>query len=408
MNTSANARVTRILIGALLMLAGIALVSCSKSKDAESTNSAKVEAAVQPIQVSTAAVLERSTRRGLEVVGSLEAEDEVTVSSQSAGNLEDIAVDVGTAVRGGQVIATIDQRELKLRIEQAEAALSQAEAKLGVKRGESVDPQKQPDVRQARAALERARYDWTAAQNLVEHGDISKQQFDVAQRAFEQAEARYQSANENVRNLDAVIEEKRAALALVRKQLTDATVVSPITGVVKEKLASRGEYLQPGKPIATIVQINPLRLRIEVPEAFAANISIGQKVTLKVEAFQDRDFSGVIRRINPSVDERNRSLIALAQVANEKALLKPGMFARVQVVAESMGVALMVPENAVVSLAGVNKVFVTDGQRATERQVKLGAHDGSMVEVLEGVRAGERVITTNVDKLHDGSSISTS
>jgi len=263
-------------------------------------------------------------------------------------------------------------------------------------------------VRQARAALERARYDWTAAQNLVEHGDISKQQFDVAQRAFEQAEARYQSALENVRNLDAIIEEKRAALALVKKQLTDATIISPINGVVKEKLASRGEYLQPGKPIATIVQINPLRLKIDVPEAFAAIVVIGQKVTLTVEAFAGREFRGAIRRINPSVDEKNRSLIALAEVANDNGLLKPGMFARGQIVSNSMGVALMVPENAVVSLAGVNKLFVTDGQRATERQVKLGARDGGMVEVVEGVKVGERVITSNVDKLHDGSSVSTS
>jgi len=407
-STSGNGRTTiRVLAIVVVTFAAPALMSCSRKQEAKTTSSGS-ESEPSPVSVSTAPVLERSTRRGLEVVGSLEAEDEVTVSSQSAGNLEAITVDVGTAVRSGQTIATIDRRELKLRIEQAEAALSQAEAKLGVKRGEPVDPQKQPDVRQARAALERARYDWTAAQNLVEHGDISKQQFDVAQRAFEQAEARYQSALENVRNLDAIIEEKRAALALVKKQLTDATIISPINGVVKEKLASRGEYLQPGKPIATIVQINPLRLKIDVPEAFAAIVVIGQKVTLTVEAFAGREFRGAIRRINPSVDEKNRSLIALAEVANDNGLLKPGMFARGQIVSNSMGVALMVPENAVVSLAGVNKLFVTDGQRATERQVKLGARDGGMVEVVEGVKVGERVITSNVDKLHDGSSVSTS
>ena len=401
MSTSGNGRTTiRVLAIVVVTFAAPALMSCSRKQEAKTTSSGS-ESEPSPVSVSTAPVLERSTRRGLEVVGSLEAEDEVTVSSQSAGNLEAITVDVGTAVRSGQTIATIDRRELKLRIEQAEA-------KLGVKRGEPVDPQKQPDVRQARAALERARYDWTAAQNLVEHGDISKQQFDVAQRAFEQAEARYQSALENVRNLDAIIEEKRAALALVKKQLTDATIISPINGVVKEKLASRGEYLQPGKPIATIVQINPLRLKIDVPEAFAAIVVIGQKVTLTVEAFAGREFRGAIRRINPSVDEKNRSLIALAEVANDNGLLKPGMFARGQIVSNSMGVALMVPENAVVSLAGVNKLFVTDGQRATERQVKLGARDGGMVEVVEGVKVGERVITSNVDKLHDGSSVSTS
>jgi membrane fusion protein, multidrug efflux system len=383
------------------------LTACSKNGSSNSNMTAASDPKEAPVEVSTAPVIERNTPRSLEVVGSLEAEDEVTVSSQVAGALDQMNVDVGSVVRRGQVIAAIDKRELELRVDQAEASLLQAEAKLGVRRGEKIDPEKQPDVRQARAALERARYDWTAAQELVENGDISKQQLDVAQRAFEQTEARYQSALENVRNLEASIEEKRASLGLVKKQLSDAAIVSPTDGVVKEKLASRGEYLQPGKAVATIVQINPLRLKMEIPESFAASVTSGQTVTLKVDAFADREFKGVINRINPSLDEKSRSLIAIAEVANGGGLLRPGMFARAQVVSRTTGVALMVPENAVVSLAGVNKVFVIDGQRATERQVKLGVRDGAMIEIIEGVRSGERVITSNVDKLHDGASVFT-
>lgn len=389
---------------ALLSLSMLAACS-SKNKEAGTKAENKDESAA-PIQVTTAPVVERSTNRGVEVVGSLEAEDEVTVSSQGSGNLDEISVDLGTVVRRGQVIARIDQRELKLKVDQAEGTLHQAEARLGIKRGEKIDSQKQPDVRLAFAALERARYDLNASRNLAESGDISKQQLDVYQKTVDQAEARYQAALENVRNLEAIIEEKRAALDLAKKQLTDTAIISPINGVVKEKVASRGEYLQPGKPIVTIVQINPLRLKLQVPEAFAAAIGRGQVVTLKVDSFPDREFKGLINRINPSMDEKNRSLMAEGQVTNESGLLRPGMFARAQIVSDKKGTALMVPEKAVVSLAGVNKVFVVDGGRAVERLVKLGARDGSLVEILEGIKSGERVITTNAEQLHDGASIS--
>ncbi len=387
------------------MLSIALLASCSsKSKESAARADAKSEPAAA-IQVSTAPVVERSTNRGVEVVGSLEAQDQVTVSSQGSGNLESISVDLGSPVSRGQVIARIDQRELKLKRDQAEAALHQAEAKLGITRDGKIDPQKQPDVRQAVAALERARYDLTAAKKLFDAGTISNQQYDVYQKTVDQAEARYQASLENVRNLEGIIEEKRAALDLTKKQLADSDIISPLSGVVKEKTASRGEYLQPGKPVVTIVQINPLRLRLEVPETFAASIAKGQVVTLKVDSFPDREFKGVIKRINPSMDEKSRSLMAEAEVANPNALLRPGMFARSQIVSNSKTMALMVPEKAVVSLAGVTKIFILEGSVAVERIVKLGARDGSLVEILEGVKAGERVITSNAEQLHDGSAV---
>ena len=399
-------RITRNALLALLIPALGLASACSGTRD---ESSAKAEGrdpkAAAPIDVSTAPVVERNMRRSLEVVGSLEAEEKVTLSSQASGNLDEITVDVGTAVKRGQVIARIDARDLKLKVEQAEAALHQAEAKLGWTGGEKFDPLRQADVRQARAAMERARYDLTAAQDLVEHGDVSRQQYDVAQKAFEQAEARYQSAVENVRNLQASVEEKRAALALAKKQLQDVDVVSPVNGVVKEKIASRGEYLQPGKAIATVVQVNPLRLKIEFPESSAAAVKHGQQVTMKVDSFPGREFSGRITRINPSLDEKNRSLMAEAEVPNPAGLLRPGMFAHVEVRPDASGVALMIPEKSVVSLAGVNKVFVVDGGRAIERKVRLGERDGGMVEIVEGIKSGEHVITSNTDKLADGSAV---
>ena len=397
-----NLFLNRTILNAVALLSLSLLAACSsKSKEASTRADSKVEPAAA-IEVNTAAAIERSTNRSVEVVGSLVAEDEVTVSSQGSGNLEDITVDLGSAVRRGQEIARLDQRELKLKVDQAQGTLHQAEARLGIKRGERIDPQKQPDVRLAFAALERARYDLNASRSLAESGDISKQQLDVYQKTLDQAEARYQAALENVRNLEAIIEEKRAALDLTAKQLTDTQIVSPINGVVKEK-ASRGEYLQPGKAIVTIVQIDPLRLRVDIPEYAAASVKTGQTLTLTVEAFPGRTFNGRVVRIAPSLNEQTRALTVEAQVANPGNQLRPGMFAKSNLVTTKDAMAVMVPRRAVQTIAGLNKVFVIENGRSSERLVKLGAIDGDLIEVIEGVKSGELVAISNLDKLQEGS-----
>src|SRR5262249_47955030 len=151
-------------------------------------------------EVGTATVVERTAARSIEAVGSLEAEDVVTVSSQASGNLDEISVDIGSQVRQGQTIARLDPRELKFKVTQAEATFRQAEARLGIAPGGRIDPEHTTEVRQARAGMERARYDLNAAKNLVQSGDISQQQLDVYQKTFDQLEARYQASLENVRN----------------------------------------------------------------------------------------------------------------------------------------------------------------------------------------------------------------
>ena len=397
-------RKQRTLIFVALLSLGLQTACSSKSKEAGARADSKEEP-VAAIEVKTAPVIERRTNRSVEVVGSLIAEDDVTVSSQASGNLADITVDLGTAVRRGQIIARIDQRELKFKVDQAEGTLHQAEARLGVKRGERIDPQKQPDVRMAFAALERARYDLNASRSLAESGDISKQQLDVYQKTVDQAEARYQAALENVRNLEAIVEEKRAALDLAKKQLTDTEIVSPINGVVKAKVASRGEYLQPGKPIVTIVQVDPLRLRADIPEYAAASVRTGQTMTLTVESFPGRSFTGRVVRIGPSLNEQTRALTVEAEVRNPGNLLRPGMFAKSNLVTANDALALMAPRRAVQVIAGLNKIFVIDNGRASERIVKLGAVDGDLIEIVEGVKSGEVVATSNLDKLQEGSAV---
>src|SRR5262249_58278257 len=130
----------------------------------------------------------------------------------------------------------------------------------------------------------------------------------------------------------AVVDERGAALALAKKGVVDTVVLAPISGAVKEKHSSRGSYLPVNGKIVTLVKINPLRLRAEIPESSAAAVRTGQTIKVAVDAFPNRTFSGRVVRIGPSLDEKTRALTVEAEVANPGNLLRPGMFAKSQLI----------------------------------------------------------------------------
>lgn len=397
---------------AIGLAVSVALVfsACGKS---EATPEARAEAKpsasvtpMPPVEVTTAAAISRGLQRSVEVVGSLAADEEVVVSAQAAGELDALNVDFGSFVAQGQVIAQIDQRDAKLRVEQAEATLKQTMARLGMKEGAAFDPQQNADVRVAKAQLDWARMDLDRNTKLIENGDISRSNYDNAVTQHSLAQARYQAALDAVNQQLAVVEQQRAALNLAKKAITDTVVRAPISGAVKEKHASRGSYVPVNGRIVTLVKINPLRLRADIPEYATAAVRTGLQMTLNVDAFPNRTFNGRVVRIGPSLNEQTRALTVEAQVANPSNLLRPGMFAKSSLITAKSAPAVMVPQRAVVNVAGLSKVFVIENGRATERIVKTGANDGDLVEIAEGVKAGENVATNNLDKLQTGSVVS--
>jgi RND family efflux transporter MFP subunit len=409
-----------------LLLAALALAffasACSRKAEsgAEPTAEAagktagKAEAsptAVPPVEVTTTAAITRTLQRGVDVVGSFTADEEVVVSAQAAGELAQLNVDFGSFVQAGQVIATIDQRDAKLKIEQAEATLKQTLARLGMpasqKDGAAFDATQNADVKVAKAQLDWTKMDLERAAKLVEQGDVSRSLFDQAQTQHNLAQARYQAAVDAVNQQLAVVEQQRSALSLAKKALVDTVVRAPITGAVKEKHTARGAYLPVNGKIVTLVKINPLRLRADIPEASAASVRTGQTMTLNVEAFPNRTFSGRIVRIGPSLNEQTRALTVEAQVANPGNLLRPGMFAKSSLITVPNATAVLVPSKAVLTIAGLTKVFVITDGKATEKIIKLGVTDGDMIEIIEGVNSGETLATSNLDRLQTGSAVST-
>lgn len=398
----------RLLILAVIVtviIAAAALLVSARRSSPPAASAPAAAATPSRIDVATAAAVTRYKEQTVEVVGSLAADEEVIVAAQAEGELASLSVDFGSYVTQGQVIAQIDERQAQLRVEQAQAALNQTMARLGMKEGESYDPHQNADVKVAKSQLDWAKMDLDRATRLVENGDIARSVYDQAVIAHRTAEARHQAALDQVRQQLALVEQQRAALKLARKEAADTVVRAPISGAVKEKHASRGSYLQKNGRIVTLVRINPLRVRAEIPEASAGAVRIGQTTTFRVDTFPDRTFNARIVRIGPSLNETTRALTIEAELANPQNLLRPGMFARSQVVVNPQASSVYVPAKAVQYVAGLSKIYVIENGRAIERIVRTGNSDGEMVEIIEGVREGEMVATSNLDKLGQGTEV---
>jgi RND family efflux transporter MFP subunit len=385
---------TLSIFGLVLGLAG-----CSKRKDEVRADAAQV----QPLAVKTALIEERPVERYVEVVGSLKADQEVVVSSEEKGIIEELPVDLGSVVRRGQMLARLSQREAQLRVDQAKAALDQARARVGLRNGSSgLEAEQNSEVRQAKASLDEARLRYERAKTLIKNGDISQERFDEAEIQQRSAEARYQAAQDSFHNQTALVEQRTAELQLARKQLQDTIIVAPIDGAVSARHVTRGEYIRAETKIVTLVRSNPLRLQAVVPEVAVASVHVNQTVTLSVDAYPGKTFSGVISRISPSLDEKARTLTLEATVQNTDGELKPGLFAAVRLLVAKESPAVMAPSSSLLEFAGLTKLYVVEGNRAVERVVKTGLREGGYVEILEGAKTGERVAVESLGKLSNG------
>ena len=344
-------------------------------------------------QVKTARVEETPFGETVTANGTLAAFDQSTASVKVAGRLNTISVDLGSVVRRGQVIAQLEPNDYKLRVQQSEAALGQARARLGLSpdgTDDRVSLEQTGTVRQAKAQLEEARLSRERAVRLAEQGIVAKADFDSADATYKVALSRYQDALEEIRNRQALLAQRRSELALARQQLTDTTVKAPIDGIVQLKRASVGEYLAAGAPLVDIVRMNPLRLQAQVPERDAAAVRFGQNVRVSVDG-DTRIYLGQIRRLSPVIAQENRMLMVEADVQND-GNLRPGSFAKAEIVTNDAKMAVTVPNNAIVTFAGIEKVIVIQNGKALEKPITTGRRTGEWTEILAGVNVGDQVI----------------
>ncbi|MBW8874095.1 MAG: efflux RND transporter periplasmic adaptor subunit [Acidobacteria bacterium] len=380
---------------ALTSALSVLLAGCGGDPAAAARKSAKAAAAGgEAREVRVARAEEARLARTVDVSGTLAADQQATLGLKVAGRLEKIFVDIGTPVRRGQAIARLVPTDFELRVQQAQTALVQARVRLSLP-PEGPDAAVPPDqtavVRQAAATLKQAQATRDRMQRLFEQQLIPRSDLDAAEASLGVADGRYQEAVEEARTRQAILGQRRSELGLAQQQLADSVLTAPFDGTIRERLANAGDYVAVGTPIAVLVQVHPLRLRLAVPEREAAGVKVGQRVDLTVEGEPGRH-EGRVARISPSISEDNRTLMVEAEVPNADGRLRPGSFARAEIVVQAADQAVLVPASSIVSFAGIDKVIGVEGGKAVEKRVKTGRHAGDRVEIVDGVKPGDSVV----------------
>jgi len=335
----------------------------------------------------------RPLERIVIATGSLAARERATLSVKVPGRLESLAVDLGSSVNKGDLIAQLEQIDYELRQKQAAAALAQARARIGLPlegTDDTVAEEHASIVKQAKAVLDEARKNRERVLNLSREGISSKSELDTVEAAYAVALNRYEAAREEARTLLALLTQRRIEFEIARQALRDTTIVAPFDGSIQERSATAGEFVQVGSPVATLVQADPLRLRVEVPERQSIFVRTGQTVRVLVEGDHNQ-YTGRIARLSPALDESNRMLVVEADVPN-RGSLRPGLFVRAHIVTTDQDPGVTVPSPALVTFAGLEKVFIVQDGKAAERTVTTGRSGHDWVEIKTGVRTGDIVV----------------
>ena len=420
----------QIFAAVAVLTAVIGIAGCGSK-----ANNANSRANVQPVtvDVTTTQAVVRQIPTYFEATGNLAGDESIDVAPAVAGKIVDVNFDVGSYVQKGSVLVRLDDRDARIRLEQAQAqleqqkkavnqaiaALRQAQIRLGVKDGEIFDIATFSQVKSVTAQLVLAEKELARTQRLVDSGDTSRSSLDqrrsqrdsllgqldearsnaaVAVKAINSAEASVASAKASVTTAQTQVEQAQKALG-------DTVIYSPISGSISDRVADPGEYISPSAPnakIATIVRTSPLRLRIDVPEASISKVALGQSISLQTSAYPDRNFAGTVRRILPNLNVAARTLTVEAEVANGDGLLKPGQFATVRITQSKPENAVMIPAAAVKSEGDINKIYVVKDGVARERLVQTGLLENGLIQVKQGVAEGDLIATSNVNTLFDG------
>ena len=316
------------------------------------------------------------------VVGNLIGALTVDVVPKVSGRIEAVNVRLGDQVRRGQLLATLEDRELREQVRQTEASLEVSNATVR---------QREADLKNAQSNLERSRN--LFARNLI------------ARQTLDDAEARYDAAVAQVDLARAQGTQASARLEELRINLSNTRILSPVDGFVGSRRLDPGAFVGTNSSFLSVVDIHFVRLVANLVEKDLRRIILGMPAQVEVDAYPGEVFQGHVARLAPVLDPATRTAQMEVEVPNPASRLKPGMYARVQFVVLQRSNALTVPRNAIVDLEGTRGVFVADGKTARFKPIKSGIVDGEAVEITEGLTDGTTVVTLGSASLRDGDPI---
>lgn len=370
-----------IVIGAIVLVFVVVFAKrIGETKDKQAAAKAATDKVVVA-SVKTAVVATKDLPQILQITGSVKAQNEVQVLPKSPGRVTNVRVDVGSVVKAGDVLATVEAVDMALRVKQSEAQVQAAKAGL-----------ESAKVQQAGAARSFER-----AKNLHDKGSLS-------QSDFEQAENGHKMADVGVMGAEAQVSLAEANLAITQKMFDDTRITSPIAGVVTKKMVNVGTFANPAMPSFAVQDQTSLKLEGTVPAGYVAQLKAGMKVEVLVDELPGRTFEGQLSRVSPTLEAETRRGAIEVSLAPAKDLL-PYMFGRAQIAFGNTADVLVVPSSAVLSIAGQPGVYIVKNEKASLVRPKLGAKHENDVVVEEGLAVGDAVIVSGDAGLKDGTQV---
>jgi membrane fusion protein, multidrug efflux system len=385
---------------ALVSFAALAVNACSAG-DAKS----KETPPPAPVAITTAAAVEQPITRFIRATGTLTAEEQADVAAETGGRVVATPVERGSRVAAGAVLVRVLATETTAQLQEAEANAAQIAARLGLGADGKFDVDAVPEVRTAKASYDLAQSEFGRIKSLLDQRVVSQSEYDQRRMQLDATRQQYESAKNGAAQQYQSLQAARARVALARKASTDTVVRAPFAGVVEERLVSVGDYVNKGMKVAVVVRVNPLRVQLTVPEQFVSAVSVGQPVTFDVDAYPGRHFEGRVKYVSPALQADRRALPIEAVVPNPSGELKPGLFATARIEQAQRTPAVLVPAAAVHISGGTSHLYVVAGDHVEDRVVVTGQTTGDLIEIAKGLKAGERVATTNVAQLSDGTKV---
>lgn len=403
----------------ILALAGALAAGCNsggaKNGDANSGFSGKAGAdkagrgagisGSSEVTIQTTHAQRIAIQREVDLAGSLISPDQAKVSSEVAGVVRQVLVELGQEVRAGQIVVKLDTRELELALQRAESQLKQTEAQFGIDGVRLKEPPPDEQISSVRLAIanrDDALAQLRRAQRLRNQNLLPQADLDTAETRVKVTEANYQAALEAVQSLKATLQERRHAVELAQKKLGDTDIRASVSGQVAERLVQQGEYIRENTPVISIVQMNPLKVKTAIQERYAGIVRAGLPVEFAVESAPGQKFHGRIANVSPSVDQGTRTFTVEILVDNSDRKLKPGFFAKGVIYTHSDENVLAIPENAISTLAGVSNVYIIENGKARQQMISLGTRVGNLYEIVSGLKGDEVLATSNLTLLATG------
>ena len=413
MRTSRRQKCAAAAAMALAAAATLALSACGSSRPA----------APPPVAVTVARVQRSSISVSIDVPARIRAKQEIVVSAKVAGRVASVLADVSQKVRRGQVLFTLESKDYESQVRQARAALDSATGNLTRTSDSSLSSQ----VIQAQAAVDQARVQNDDArdfsdrmQKLYTTGTVSRQQRDDAKARADSAAIALDAATQNLSLLQersgpqttgvasSQVDQARANADLAESQLSNAVIVSPITGVVASRAVDPGELVSPGSPAFVVIDVSRVTAEASVDETLVRKVRPGEAVPVSVDTAGSGPLAGVVETVSPAADPRTQGYAVKIRIENPGNALRPGMLARVSFLVDSRSGILVVPNQALVTDSGVQGAYVVEAGVVKKVAVRTGISDEEMTEVTAGLSEGALVITEGQSFLNEGEKVTIS